>query len=123
VNLPEVTWLARHRIETYADVAQEAYLRSLSAAKTPDGAASLDLGLHTSVLRENRARIGSKTCISEQELQRAQAIAEALLAFAGARELSPAAKAEAADVRDPAFTVLVDRFEEERRVVTCVRWH
>lgn len=159
-------FLALQKIETYAYAAQEAYVRSLSAGKTPDELRALgeegdslrallrgdtatlvrrgqldasqivacqgqpgyktiatDLGLIAEVMLANWDRINCKTCVSEAELHRAKAIADALLAFVGARELTPEARDAAVDIRDRSFTLLVDSYEPARRVVTYVRWY
>ncbi len=68
-------------------------------------------------------QIQGKSCVSEQELRRAQSIAEALLAYLGSREQSPEAKAAASEVRDRAFTLLADNYDIARRVVTYLRWN
>lgn len=67
-------------------------------------------------------KIKGKCCVTEDDLQRARAIAEALLAFVGARELSPEATAEALDIRNRMFTLLYDNYDVACRAITFVRW-
>jgi len=81
-----------------------------------------ELGMLVSVFLESWPQVQGKCCVTEEELRRAKAIADALLAIAGSRELSPEAQAEAADLRDRVFTVLVDHYDVARRVVTFLRW-
>lgn len=82
-----------------------------------------ELGILASVMLSCWPQIQGKSCVSEQELRRAQSIAEALLAYLGSREQSPEAKAAASEVRDRAFTLLADNYDIARRVVTYLRWN
>lgn len=67
-------------------------------------------------------QIQGKCCTCEQELQQAIAVAKALLAYVGLRDQSPEARAEAADVRARAFTLLIDAYDEVRHTIRFLRW-
>jgi hypothetical protein len=85
-------------------------------------AVASELSVLTSVMSSVWPQIQGKCGITLEELKRGQAIAEALVAYLGSREQSPESKAEAMDVRDRAFTLIVDRWDEVRRAVSFVRW-
>lgn len=80
-----------------------------------------ELAMLAMVLLESWPKVKGKCCATEEELHRAEAIADALLAFLGARELSPVAAAEAIDLRNRAFTLLFDNYDQACRVVAFVR--
>ena len=67
-------------------------------------------------------QIEGKCALTLEELKRSQAITDALAAYLASREQTPERKAEAMEVRDRAFTLVVDRWDDVRRVVSFVRW-
>ena len=81
-----------------------------------------ELGVLATVLLSSWTQIAGKCCVSEQELHRAKAIADALLAYVGIREQSPEEKAAALVVRDRAFSLLAEDYELARRAITFLRW-
>jgi len=81
-----------------------------------------ELGVLSAVLQESWPQIKGKCAVTEAELKRARAIADALLAFAGQRELSPEATAVAIDIRNRAFTLMYDNYDQARRVATYICW-
>ena len=85
-------------------------------------ASSTELGVFVTVLTSCSAEIRGKCCITDEELQRAKAIADALLAFVGIHEQAPEHKSVAMDLRDRAFTYLVQTYEQARRGITFLRW-
>jgi hypothetical protein len=81
-----------------------------------------DLGILASVMLSCWPAIVGKSGTTEDELHRAEAIAEAILAYVGIHDQSPEAKAAATDVRNRAFTLLVHTYEESRRAVQYLRF-
>ena len=81
-----------------------------------------ELMVFATVLLEAWPKIQGKCCTSEEALHQATAVANALLAHVGQREQSPEERAEAADVRARAFTLLVDAYDEARRAISFLRW-
>jgi len=82
-----------------------------------------ELGVLSAVFLSVWPQIQGKCCVTEQELQRAQLIADALLAYVGVRDKSPEARAEALAMRGRAFTLLVNKYDIARRAVTFLRWN
>ena len=82
-----------------------------------------ELGILVSVMQSCWPQIEGKSAVSAADLERARGIAEALLAFSGAREQSPAQRAAAAvDVRDRIFTLLVENYAIAQRVIQFLRF-
>jgi hypothetical protein len=96
----------------------------LSACKGLPGYKNIatELGVLASVMLSRWPQIQGKCCVTEQDLARAQGIAQALLAYVGIRDELPEVKAAATDLRDRAFTLLADSYDEARRAVTHLRW-
>ena len=85
-------------------------------------ASATQLGVFVLVLSSCSAEIRGKCCITDEELMRARAVSDALLAFVGVLEQAPQRKAAAKDLRDRAFTVLAQTYEQVRRGITFLRW-
>lgn len=82
-----------------------------------------ELGVLVSVMQSCWPQIEGKSAVTAAELERAGAIAQALLAFSGAREQSPSQRAAAVDVRDRIFTLLVDNYAIAQRVIQFLRFN
>jgi hypothetical protein len=82
-----------------------------------------ELGVLSSVMIAHWPQIQGKCGVTEQDLKRAQGIAQALLAYVGVRDQSPEMKAAAIDLRDRAFTVLANSYDQACRAVTFLRWN
>ena len=65
-------------------------------------------------------RVEAQVPLTRTQLDRAPVVAEALLR---ALDEGFETERESVDLRNRAFTILRDRYEEMRRVVTYVRWH
>ena len=81
-----------------------------------------ELGILAVVLLEHLPKLQGKCLVTEEELRRAAAIAQALLAYVGRRDLSPEATAEAIDIRNRMFTLLFDNYDVACRSVCFLRW-
>jgi hypothetical protein len=82
-----------------------------------------ELGVLATAFTAAWPQIRGKSGITEQELQRAWAIEKKLIEFVGTRDQSPQARAASKDLRDRAFSVLADMWDETRRAVGYLRWH
>lgn len=81
-----------------------------------------DLGILSTVLLEAWPEIAGKTCVTEAELHHARDIAEVLLILVGQQEVLPEARLADADLRARAFTLLIDKYDDARCVVSYLRW-
>jgi hypothetical protein len=82
-----------------------------------------ELGVLSSVMISHWPQIQGKCGVTEQDLKRAQGIAQALLAYVGVRDQSPEMKAAAIDLRDRAFTLLANSYDQAGRAVAFLRWN
>ncbi len=82
-----------------------------------------DLEVLTSMLREVWPTVGLRTLIEWNELAKADAIVAQLRGLIDQRAKAAADVVAVARTRQSAFTVLVRRWNEVRRVVTYLRWH
>ena len=67
--------------------------------------------------------IEGKWALQEADIVRAKEIATKIIEIVGQREQAAARIAEAADIRNRAFTLFMRAYDEVRRVVTFLRWH
>ncbi len=137
---------ARHRaIESGADIAPlvalvtdrrdllRAEVRSLIARKLlPPGVAeelaqahghknvSFDVLQLAAALRETWDAVKDKTGLTIDEVVEAEAAANQLMTAVGLR--GQGARAPSADVRQRAFTLLVERYDDARRLIAFLRW-
>ena len=93
--------------------------------KVPNGyrAVADDLFSLVNILRSSWDAIQGKTAISEEELTEAELLASRLIDTVGQRDEAPQTIAEAALRRQRAYTLLMNAYDDVRRVVIFVRWH
>lgn len=82
-----------------------------------------ELGAYVAVLLDAWPKIEGRSAITMDELTRARAVADTVLQYVGARDQSPEARNAALELRDRAFTAMVDVYEEARRAVVFLRWY
>lgn len=81
----------------------------------------MDLGTLTGILRKYAAKVAGRTSIRPEELAEAEDLASKLGKAVGLREQSPQLIAEAARIRQAAFTLFVKTYEEVRSAVQYLR--
>jgi hypothetical protein len=79
------------------------------------------LGL-VAVLRENWARISSRTAIQAHELEQAEALVGRLMSVLSARKQTPAVVVEASLQRQRNFTLFVNAYDQVRRALSYLLW-
>lgn len=96
----------------------------LGGLKGPVGHRNLafDLSALSSVLRESWASIESKSAIAAAELELARQYADQLLTVVGLREQGPPPTSTSALIRQRAFTLLVQSYNQVRRALGYLRW-
>jgi len=75
------------------------------------------------LMRDCWSAIHDKTPTTVVEVQRAKDIGERLVYAAGCREQAPVIRAEAAKLRQQAFTLMLNSYNETRRAISFLRWH
>jgi hypothetical protein len=75
------------------------------------------------LFRENARALAGKTPVTAEELNGAVRIAEALLAALGERDQAPALSAAAVLLRQQAFTLFINAYDQVRRAVSYLRWN
>ena len=107
-------------------LAQRNYLSlaPLSALRGTTGFENLafDMLLVVGVLRKNWEKIGEHTGVTMEEIDRAENIANRLTRAIGFKEQNPTVVSAAATLRQQAFTLFFNAFDQVRRAVTYVRW-
>ncbi len=81
-----------------------------------------DLTFVVTALKKAWPHIQGKCAIDEAELERAEQVAARMLRLVGARNLSSAAEADAADRRARVYTLFMKCYEVLRRAIGFVRW-
>jgi hypothetical protein len=81
-----------------------------------------DLQVLATTLRGAWASIAGKTAITPEELDQALFLADRLLSAIGERDQGPATVAEAALIRQQAYTLLIRGYLQARRAVVYLRW-
>ncbi|MFO0711674.1 MAG: hypothetical protein U0353_17610 [Sandaracinus sp.] len=61
--------------------------------------------------------------VTTEELEQAEAAAQALVLALGKREQAPQGQSEASELRQRCFTLFVRSYDELRRVMSYLRWH
>ena len=82
-----------------------------------------ELSVLVNVMTGAWPKLQGRCGVTQEELVRARDVADALLQYAGLREQSPEARTAAVDLRERAFTLLVNGYEEARRAVLYLRWY
>jgi hypothetical protein len=83
---------------------------------------AFDLTTLAALMRETWSAIASHTAVQLAELDRAETIAEQILAAVGARTQAPASVTASAESRQRAFSLMVGAYDEARRAVSFLRW-
>jgi hypothetical protein len=83
---------------------------------------AFDLLSLSGLLRNSWSAIGGKTALTLDEIDSVQELADRLLTAVGLREQGPAVVAEAASIRQGAFTLFANAYDHARRAVTFLRW-
>jgi len=81
-----------------------------------------DLLTITNMIRSNWPTVASKTGVTEAELDRAEVVGTQLINAIGIRELAPATAASVTLERQQTYTLLVNAYDQVRRVICFVRW-
>lgn len=81
----------------------------------------VDLTQLIAVFRENASTLEEWCVVRSDYLDRAESAAARLAKAIGMKE--QAGQTPAADLRNRAFTLLVQTYDEARRLVTCLRWY
>lgn len=84
---------------------------------------AFDLLSIVATLRAAWSNIQGRTALSLEELDRAEMLAQHLLAAVGVRKQGPLNPADTSVIRQAAFTLFVNTYDEVRRGVNFVRWH
>jgi hypothetical protein len=84
---------------------------------------AFDLTTLAALMRETWSAVASHTAVQLAELDRAENIAEQILAAVGARRQTRGAVTASADMRRRAFSLMVGAYDEARRAVGFLRWH
>jgi len=77
---------------------------------------------YATILRDSWSAINGKTPLTLEEIHDAKELGMQLLEAAGLREQAPIVAAEAAKIRQQAFTLLSKAYDEVRRAVGFLRW-
>lgn len=116
VLFADATALAKRGI---FDEARIAKLRSGPGYKS----LAFDVAGLVQVLRERWTDIAGRTGVQATELDHAAQLAQRLVTAVGVREQQPVATGAAALLRQQAFTVLVEAYDEVQRGLSFLRWH
>ena len=75
------------------------------------------------ILRERWADISNRTGVQQAELDHAAQLAQRLVTAVGLKEQQPVATNGVTLLRQQAFTLLVNAYDEVRRAISFLRWH
>jgi hypothetical protein len=75
------------------------------------------------VLREKWGAVASKTAVTEQELEHAAEVAQQLVIAVGVKDQAAQGAPAATLLRQQAFTLFVNAYDDARRGVSFLRWH
>jgi hypothetical protein len=84
---------------------------------------AFDLTGLVALFRERAKELAGKTPVTAQELDHAAELAQQLLTAVGLKEQSPAGVTAAALLRQQAFTLFTQAYDEARRAIGFLRWH
>jgi len=84
---------------------------------------AVDLFTLSALLRDNWDRIAGKTAVQSAELDQAETLADRLLTAFGLREQGTETTAESAGIRQRAFSLFVNTYDDARRALSYLRWH
>jgi len=75
------------------------------------------------LFRERAKELAGKTAVTAQELDHAAELAQQLVTAVGLKEQSPVGLTTATLVRQQAFTLFTQAYDEARRAIGYLRWH
>ena len=75
------------------------------------------------LFRERANELAGKTAVTAQELDHAAELAQQLVTAVGLKEQSPVGLTAAALLRQQAFTLFTQAYDEARRAIGYLRWH
>jgi hypothetical protein len=75
------------------------------------------------ILRERWTDIANRTGVQQAELDQAAQLAQRLVTLVGLKEQAPAAANGVALLRQQAFSLLLNAYDEVRRAISFLRWH
>ncbi len=75
------------------------------------------------MFRERAQELAGKTAVAAQELDQAAELAQRLVTAVGLKEQSPATITAAALLRQQAFTLFTQAYDEACRAIGFLRWH
>jgi hypothetical protein len=76
----------------------------------------------TTLFRSHWQTIAGRTCVTEAELDEADAALDTLMTHLGMRDQTPATKEATALDRQKAYTLFVNAYDQVRRAVSFLRW-
>jgi hypothetical protein len=86
-------------------------------------AAATDIFTIVALFKEHWAKLESRTPVTRELLDDAASRATELISAIGVREQAPVDTGQAARLRQKAFRLFADAYEDARRAVTYLRWH
>ena len=96
----------------------------LADLKGPNGYrnVSFDLESIAALLRDNWKDIEDKTAVTIDELDEAETLADQLLTEVGLRDHSTRATVESAAIRQRAYSLFFNTYDQVRRAISYIRW-
>ena len=96
----------------------------LADLKGPNGYrnVSFDLESIAALLRDNWKDIEDKTAVTVDELDEAETLADQLLTEVGLRDHSTRATVESAAIRQRAYSLFFNTYDQVRRAISYIRW-
>jgi hypothetical protein len=108
-------------------LAKRGILDEAQVSKLRDGSGYKNIAFEVvglvGLLRDRWDAIQGRSAISETELEHAGQLAQELVTKLGVREQAPAVAGAAAVLRQRAFTLFANTYDEVRRAVSYLRWH
>jgi hypothetical protein len=83
---------------------------------------ALDVDGLVQTLRDGAAAIAGKTAVTPEELDHAAELASKIIVAIGVKEQAPTVPSDTALVRQQAYTLFVNSYDELRRAITFLRW-
>jgi hypothetical protein len=82
-----------------------------------------DLMILTHLFRGVWPKLIGKTCVTEEELDRAEVLSDEVIYDLGQREHAPAKIADVSLERQKAYTLFLTAYDQLRRAITFIRWN
>jgi len=83
---------------------------------------ALDVDGLVQTLRDGATAIAGKTAVTPEELDHAAELASKIIVAIGLKEQAPTVPSDTALLRQQAFTLFVNSYDELRRAITFLRW-